>query len=57
MLQAALLQVLGPQVKQAGSVVHEKYLRFDFSHHQAMTKDDIKRVETIINSKIQAIRN
>jgi alanyl-tRNA synthetase len=53
MLQAALLQILGPQVKQAGSVVHEKYLRFDFSQHHAMTKDEIRRVEEIINNKIQ----
>lgn len=53
MLQAALLKVLGSQVKQAGSVVHEKYLRFDFSHHQGMTKEEIKQVENIINEKIQ----
>ena len=52
MLQAALIQVLGPQVKQAGSVVHEKYLRFDFSHHKAMTLDEIAKTEDIINQKI-----
>lgn len=52
MLQAALIQVLGPQVKQAGSVVHEKYLRFDFTHHQPMTLKEIAQVEDIVNQKI-----
>jgi len=53
LLQAALLQVLGPQVKQAGSLVHPDYLRFDFTHHAAMTTEEIKRVEDSINAKIQ----
>ena len=52
MLQAALQTILGPQVKQAGSVVHDKYLRFDFAHHQAMTADEIAKTENLVNEKI-----
>ena len=53
MLQAALTQVLGAGVKQAGSVVEPDYLRFDFNHHAAMTKEEIVAVEDLINAKIQ----
>lgn len=53
MLQAALIQVLGPQVKQAGSLVNDKYLRFDFTHHKALSTDEINAIETIVNAKIQ----
>lgn len=54
LLQAALIQVLGPQVKQAGSLVHPDYLRFDFTHHEPMTKEQIELVEELVNQKIQA---
>lgn len=54
LLQSALIQVLGPQVKQAGSLVHPDYLRFDFSHHEPMTKEQIEQVEDLVNAKIQA---
>lgn len=53
LLQAALVQVLGPQVKQAGSQVTASSLRFDFSHHQAMTTEQIEQVELLVNQKIQ----
>ncbi|MBU1007599.1 alanine--tRNA ligase [Candidatus Dependentiae bacterium] len=53
LLQAALVQVLGPQVKQAGSLVCGDHLRFDYTHHEAMTPLQIKQVEQIINQKIQ----
>ncbi|MBM3886738.1 hypothetical protein FJ364_02300, partial [Candidatus Dependentiae bacterium] len=53
MLQAALIQILGPQVKQAGSLVNDKYLRFDFTHHKAMTAEEIAAVENLVNAKIQ----
>jgi alanyl-tRNA synthetase len=53
MLQAALIEVLGKQVKQAGSLVCASYLRFDFTHHEAMTKDQIEAVENLVNQKIQ----
>ena len=53
LLQAALIQILGPQVKQAGSLVNEKYLRFDFSHHEALTPEQVIAVEDLVNQKIQ----
>lgn len=53
LLQAALIEVLGPQIKQAGSVVEPDYLRFDFSFHRPLTNKEIKKTENIINEKIQ----
>lgn len=53
MLQAALLQVLGSHIKQAGSVVHPDYLRFDFTHHKALSPEEITKIEGLINAKIQ----
>ncbi len=52
LLQAALKNVLGEHVKQAGSLVDPERLRFDFSHFNAMTEAEIKSVEDAINSKI-----
>ena len=52
MLQAALRQVLGTHVEQAGSYVDEKIGRFDFTHFQALTKEEIKRVEALVNEAI-----
>jgi alanyl-tRNA synthetase len=54
LLHAALRQVLGPQVKQAGSVVEPDRLRFDFSHYAAMTQDEIAEVERLVNEQILA---
>ncbi len=54
LLQAALRSVLGTHVEQAGSYVDEHRGRFDFSHFQAMTKEEIDKVESIINSHILA---
>lgn len=52
LLQAALIKVLGDEVKQAGSQVEESRTRFDFSFSRAMTYYEIKRVEQIINDWI-----
>ena len=52
LLHQALKDVLGDHVKQAGSSVNGDGLRFDFNHFQAMTADEIGRVERIVNDKI-----
>jgi len=52
LLQSALRQVLGEHVKQAGSLVESERLRFDFTHFSAMTVDEIKKVEKIVNDFI-----
>ncbi len=52
LLQAALRQVLGAHVEQAGSYVDEHRLRFDFSHLAPMTKEEIFEVERIVNTNI-----
>ena len=52
LLQSALIKVLGDEVKQAGSQVEEGRTRFDFSFPRAMTYEEVKKVETIINNWI-----
>ncbi|MBE6673511.1 MAG: alanine--tRNA ligase [Ruminococcaceae bacterium] len=54
MLQAALRAVLGTHVEQAGSYVDEKIGRFDFTHFAALTKEEIAKVEAIVNANILA---
>ncbi len=52
LLQKALQEVLGDGVEQAGSYQDPDKTRFDFSYHQAMTAEEIEKVETIVNKKI-----
>ncbi|MGA8597558.1 MAG: alanine--tRNA ligase [Bryobacteraceae bacterium] len=54
LLHAALRQVLGTHVKQAGSVVEPNRLRFDFSHYAKLTDDEIAEVERLVNEQILA---
>lgn len=54
LLDSALKQVLGDHVSQAGSLVAPDRLRFDFTHFEAMTSDEIARVEGLVNAEIFA---
>ncbi len=52
LLQAALRQVLGTHVEQAGQLVNEKAVRFDFTHFSALTAEETQQVETLVNTAI-----
>lgn len=53
MLHAALREVLGDHVRQAGSLVTSERLRFDFSHFQALTEEELWNVQHLVNQKIR----
>ena len=52
LLQAALRSVLGTHVEQAGQLVTEKAVRFDFTHFSALTADELSQVEAFVNNAI-----
>ena len=52
LLQAALRKVLGGHVEQAGQLVNEKEVRFDFTHFSAMTPEELAAVEILVNEEI-----
>ena len=53
LLQAVLREVLGDHVHQAGSLVSPDRLRFDFTHFTSMKKEEIERVEALVNQKVR----
>ena len=54
LLQAALREVLGTHVEQAGQLVNDKEVRFDFTHFNPLTTEELSRVEVIVNKEILA---
>ena len=52
LLQNALREILGKHVQQQGSYVSEDRLRFDFTHHKALTKDELLKIEALVNQYV-----
>ena len=52
LLHAALKNILGDHVEQKGSLVEAGYLRFDFSHHEGVNRENISKIEALVNDEI-----
>ncbi len=57
LLQAALKQVLGDHVSQAGSLVNSQKLRFDFTHNSSLTTEEWEKIERVVNDQIATGKN
>ena len=57
MLQAALKEIVGSHVHQSGSYVDNERLRFDFTHFQALSSEELQKVEDLVNEKIMKVAN
>ncbi|MBP9841697.1 MAG: alanine--tRNA ligase [Simkaniaceae bacterium] len=53
LLHFALQEVLGPHIRQAGSLVDWDHLRFDFHHHKSITEEELLAIEKLVNDKIE----
>ncbi|MES2199391.1 MAG: alanine--tRNA ligase [Chlamydiota bacterium] len=53
LLHAALQKILGPHIRQAGSLVEPSRLRFDFNHHKPVSKQELRDIEKWVNDKIR----
>ncbi len=53
LLHWALQNVLGAHIKQAGSLVEDKRLRFDFNHHKSVSREELREIEDLVNEKIR----
>lgn len=53
LLHAALKQIIGPEIQQKGSLVEAERARFDLTHHQALTIEQIQQVESLVNERIR----
>ncbi len=56
LLQSALRVVLGEHISQAGSYVCDEYMRFDFTHYQKPTEEELQRIELLVNQYIEKSR-
>ena len=53
LLNSALMKIFGSHVRQSGSLVHDQYLRFDFTHHRAMNFHEMRQIENLVNDAVE----